>query len=37
MTVLSAGKSKCFKGKNPDKCKAKIDMKIAQVKAKMKG
>jgi hypothetical protein len=37
MTVLSAGKAKCFKGKNPDKCKAKIDVKIAQVKNKMKG
>jgi hypothetical protein len=37
LKALSAGKSKCFKGKNPEKCKAKIDVKIAQVKNKIKG
>jgi len=37
MDALSAGKSKCFKTNNPEKCKAKVDVKIAQVKSKMKG
>lgn len=34
--ALVAGKSKCFKTGNPDKCKAKIDVKITSVKNKMK-
>lgn len=35
--VLNSGKSKCFKTRNPEKCKAKIDVKIASVKNKMRG
>jgi gas vesicle protein len=37
ISTLAAGKSKCAKTKNPQACSAKIDAKIAALKAKMRG
>jgi hypothetical protein len=35
IAAINAGKAKCAKAKDPAKCKAKIDAKIAGIKAKM--
>lgn len=37
IAAMAAGKEKCFKTGNPEKCKSKIDVKIAGLKSKMKG
>jgi len=37
ISAMNAAKDKCFKTKNAEKCKSKIDVKIAGLKAKMKG
>lgn len=37
IAAINAGKAKCAKVKDPDKCKAKIDAKISSLKAKMQG
>lgn len=37
ISAINAGKAKCAKTKDPAKCKAKIDAKIAGLKSKMRG